>query len=102
MDEICTNIAIMQNGQLTYNNEIESCFIFKTANISKQVFEVLSKEFSLSLNEDGTTLNAKISKEQVPLLISALTLHNISIFEVNASNVKRIVQEQLHLEGVQK
>ena len=39
MDEICTNIAILQNGQLIYDNEIESSYIFKIANISRQVLE---------------------------------------------------------------
>lgn len=102
MDEICTNIAIMQNGQLTYNNEIETCYIFKIAKTSRQALEMLSSDFCLSVNELGTTLTARITKEQVPLLISALTSHDISIFEVTASNVKRIVQEQLHLEEEQK
>ena len=102
MDEICTNIAIMQNGQLTYDNEIESSYIFKIANISRQVLEMLASDFSLSVDKLGTTLTAQITKEQVPLLISALTLHDISIFEVTACNVKRIVQEQLHLEEVRK
>ena len=102
MDEICTNIAILQNGQLIYDNEIESSYIFKIANISRQVLEMLASDFSLSVDKLGTTLTAQITKEQVPLLISALTSHDISIFEVTACNVKRIVQEQLHLEEVRK
>ncbi|MDD5936358.1 MAG: ABC transporter ATP-binding protein [Clostridiales bacterium] len=97
MDEICTNIAIMQNGVLTYNNEIETCYVFKIAEISPQVLDMLSNDFYLSVDELGTTLTAKITKEQVPQLISSLTTHSISIFEVTASNVKRIVQEHLHL-----
>lgn len=100
MDDICTNIAIMQSGQLTYNNKIESCYIFKVSAISRQVLQMLSNDFQVSADESGTTLTAKISKEQVPQLISALNLNNISIFEVAASNVKNIVQEQLHFEEV--
>ena len=95
-------IAILQNGQLIYDNEIESSYIFKIANISRQVLEMLASDFSLSVDKLGTTLTAQITKEQVPLLISALTSHDISIFEVTACNVKRIVQEQLHLEEVRK
>ena len=77
-------------------------YIFKIANISRQVLEMLASDFSLSVDKLGTTLTAQITKEQVPLLISALTSHDISIFEVTACNVKRIVQEQLHLEEVRK
>lgn len=102
MDEICTNVAIIQNGRLTYNNEIESCYIFRIAKIPEQVLNRLSNDFQFSVDELGTTITAKISREEVPILISALTVNNISIFEVTASNVKRIVQEQLHLEEVQK
>lgn len=97
MDEICTNVAIIQNGRLTYNNEIESCYIFRVGKISEQIFSKLSNNFQLSLDELRTTITAQISREQVPTLISALNMNNISIYEVTASNVKRIVQEQLHL-----
>lgn len=102
MEEICTNVAIIQNGRLIYNDEIESCYIFRVAKVSEQVFNKLSNDFRLSVDELGTTITAKISREQVPILISALNMNNISIFEVTVSNVKRIVQEQLHLEEVQK
>lgn len=102
MDEICANIAIMENGRLTYNNEIESCYIIKTSVVTSEIIQKLSADFQISTDELGTTLIARISKEQVPLLVSALSSRNISVFEVVASNVKNIVQDQLHFEGVQE
>lgn len=102
MDEICTNIAIMENGRLTYNNEIESCYIIKTSGVTNQLLKILSSDFQITSDELGTTLTAKIAKEEVPKLISILSSQNISVFEVTVSNVKNIVQEQLHFEGVQK
>lgn len=103
MDEVCTNIAIMENGRLAYNNEIESCYIIKTSPVSSQIMKELSVDYSITADENGTTLTAKIDKEMIPKLVTALGLQSISVFEVVASNVKNIVQEQLHLEtGVQK
>lgn len=97
MDEICTNIAIMEHGQLTYNNEIESLYIIRTSAIPMAVFQKLSSDFQIALDETGTITTAKIKREQVPQLILALTLQKIAIYEITASNVKNIVQEQLHL-----
>lgn len=102
MDEICTNIAIMQDGRLIYNHEMESCYMIRIDGISSQVLEMISNDFPLSVDEFGTTLTAKIHKEQVPQLISALSSHSISIYEVTASNVKHIVQKQLHFGEVRK
>jgi ABC-2 type transport system ATP-binding protein len=102
MDEICTNIVIMENGHLTYNNEIESCYMIKISAITEQLLQVLSSDFQISADEIGTTLTARISEEQVPKLISVLNSNGISIFEVKASNVKNIVHEQLRFKGVQK
>ena len=98
MDEVCTNIAIMENGRLTYNNEIESCYIIKTSPISSQILKALSVDYQITADELSTTLTAKIDKEQIPKLLTALNLQNISVFEVTASNVKNIVQEKLHFE----
>ena len=102
MDEICTNIAIMENGRLTYDNEIESYYMIKTSTITNQILRSLSVRFQLSVDKLRTTLTAKIGKEQVPELILALSSQGISVFEVTASKVKNIVQEQLHFEGVRE
>lgn len=98
MDEICTNIAIMDKGRLTYNNSIESYYVIKTSPIPENVLKKISGKFDFSIDSGATTITARISKENVPQLISVLTLHEISIFEVIASNIKGIVQEQLHIE----
>jgi ABC-2 type transport system ATP-binding protein len=102
MDEICTNIIIMENGRLTYNNEIESCYMIRISAITEQLLQLISSDFQVSADEIRTTLTARISAEQVPRLISVLSSQGISIFEVKASNVKNIVQEQLHFKEVQE
>lgn len=103
MDEICTNIAIMESGRITYNDVIESCYIIKTSFVSNQSFKTLTVEYPVVVDDFGTTLTAKISREQVPKLISALNLQKVDIYEVTASNVKSIVDEHLHLtKGVQQ
>lgn len=96
MDEICTNIAIMENGQLIYNNEIESCYIINTTPISKQLLENRLAEYKIVSDEFGTSHTVKIAKEQVPELIAILVSQKIGVYKVEASNVKNIVQEQLH------
>ena len=98
MDDICTNIAIMDKGRLTYSNTIENCYVIKTSPIAESVLQELSDKFDFSIDSEATTIIAHISKEKVPQLINILTLHKISVFEVTASNVKGIVQEQLHIE----
>ena len=42
MDDICTNIAIMDKGQLTYSNTIENCYVIKTSPIAESVLQELS------------------------------------------------------------
>lgn len=101
MDEICTNIAIVQNGCLTYNKEIESCYIVRTGQIASQVLALLSNDFSFTVNEERTALTVKINREQVPQLLRALETYHIDVYEIAASNVKGIVQEQLQLREVQ-
>lgn len=101
MDEICTNIAIVQNGCLTYNKEIENCYIVRTGQIASQVLALLSNDFSFTVNEERTALTVKINREQVPQLLRALETYHIDVYEIAASNVKGIVQEQLQLREVQ-
>lgn len=98
MNEICTNIAIMENGRLTYDNEIESCYLIKTSEIPDHLIQELAFKFRLSVDTSGTTIAAKITKEQVPQLVAVLSAMNISIFEISTSNIKNIVQRQLHFE----
>jgi ABC-2 type transport system ATP-binding protein len=96
MDEICTNIAIMENGRFIYNNEIESCYIINTTPISNRLLETHLSEYEIVSDEFGTTHTVKISKEKVPDLIAAFVSQKIGIYKVEASNVKNIVQKQLN------
>ena len=101
MDEICTDIAIMERGKLTYDNKIESSYIIKTSKISDMVLQELSRIFQIASDDSGTTLTVNTSREQIPRLISELAARHIDIFEVSAANVNNIVQEQLHIkEGI--
>ncbi len=96
MDEICTDIAIMEHGRLVFNNTIESCYLVKTSVVTNKMLQSLSMEFRISADTAGTTLTAKIPKEEVPNLLQALMAQNINVYEVAAANVRNIIQEQLH------
>lgn len=99
MDEICTNIAILEKGNLIYSRELEGSYVIKTEPIPRRIYEVLAKKYSLSGNENRTVLHAKTDKTGVSELVKALAADSIGIFEVSSSNVKTIVQEQLHIRG---
>lgn len=103
MDEICTNVAILEKGRLTYNHELTNCYIVKTSPIEKDVMQTLTANDSFYGNENGTTLTVQMDKEQVPELIEKLIGMNIKIYEVTVSNVKNLVKEKLNIgEEVQR
>lgn len=99
MDEICTNIAILEKGNLIYSRELEGSYVIKTEPIPACTFEVLTKKYPLAGNENRTVLHVKTDKNGVSELIKELAADSIGIFEVSSSNVKTIVQEQLHIGG---
>lgn len=99
MDEICTNIAIVEKGNLVYSRELEESFVIKTAPIPSYKFEALSQKYLLTGNEDRTLLHVKTDKTGISELVKALTADSIAVFEVSSSNVKTIVQEQMHIRG---
>lgn len=97
MDEICTNVAIMEKGRLTYDNKLTSSYIFETSPIAKEVLLTLGKTYSISSDSAGTSLTVQIEKEQVPELIYSLNNFHVRIYEVAASNVKNLVQHKLNI-----
>ena len=99
MDEICTNIAILEKGNLIYSRELEGSYMIKTEPIPRRIYEVLVQKYSLACNENRTILNVKTDKNGVSELVKALAIDSIGIFEVSSSNVKTIVQEQMHIGG---
>lgn len=99
MDEICTNIAILEKGNLIYSRELGGGYVIKTEPIPQHTYEVLSNKYSLVGNENRTVLHVKTDKNGVSELVKALAADSIGIFEVSSSNVKTIVQEQLHIGG---
>lgn len=97
MDEICTGIAIMDKGRLTYENEITSCYVLKTSPVSREMLEKLNKSYKITADDNGTTLTAEIDKDAVPELLKTLGSMNISVYEAAASNVKNLVQKEMHI-----
>ncbi|HKM34248.1 MAG TPA: ABC transporter ATP-binding protein [Lachnospiraceae bacterium] len=97
MDEICTNIAILEKGRLTYNHELTNYYIVKTSPIAKDVLQTLTANHSIYANEDGTTITVQMEKEQVPEFIEKLSGMHIKIYEVTVSNMKNLVKEKLHI-----
>lgn len=103
MDEICTSVAIMEKGKLTYDNKLVSCYVFSTSPVKKGTLQALSEAYTLSSDAAGTTLTVQIEKELVPELVDRLNSLHVRIYEVAASNVKNLVQHELHIgEGVQR
>ncbi len=99
MDEICTNIAILEKGNLIFSSELEGSYVIKTEPIPMRKYEILAKKYSLVGNENRTVLHVKTGGKGVSDLVNELAVDSIRIFEVSSSNVKTIVQEQLQIRG---
>ena len=103
MDEICTNVAILEKGRMTYVNKLTTSYVFKTSPIAREVIQVLAETYPISADTMGMTLIAQIEKEQVPELIVRLNDFQVRIYEVTTSGVKNLVQHELSIgEGVQQ
>lgn len=97
MDTVCTNITIMENGKLIYNQELESCYIVKTSPIEDEVLQSLAAQYVLNASDDRMTVHVKTDKNGVADLIKILTFNSVDVFEVSLSKVKNVIREQLHL-----
>lgn len=97
MDDICTNVAIMESGRLIYDRQLESSYIIETSIVPDKLFTQLAQKFSLSSNQERTLIHAKTDREGVAALIGALTANSVLVYETVHSNVKDVVQEQLHM-----
>ena len=97
MDDICTNVAIMESGRLIYDRQLESSYIIETSIVPDKLFTQLAQKFSLSSNQERTLIHAKTDREGVAALIWALTANSVLVYEAVHSNVKDVVQEQLHM-----
>jgi ABC-2 type transport system ATP-binding protein len=97
MDEICTNIAILEKGKLVYSRELEGSFVIRTEPIPLSTYTGLAEKYCLTGNDDRTILHVKTDPSGVSELVKALAACGVSIFEVSSANVKSIVHEQLHI-----
>lgn len=97
MDAACTNVAIMENGKLIYNQKLESSYIMKISPIEDEMFQRLTTQYDLSASDDRMTIHVKTDKNGVADLIKTLTFNSIDVFEVSLSKVKNVIYEQLHM-----
>ncbi|WP_303870989.1 ABC transporter ATP-binding protein [Acetobacterium wieringae] len=97
MDDICTDIAIMERGMLIYNQKLESSYIVSTSPVGDVLIEHLEKKYSLKVSNKRTTLHIKTDKKGVAELVKVLTVNSVDVYEISPTNVKGIVQEHLYL-----
>lgn len=97
LDEICTNIAIMEDGHLIYNQELENSYILSTSALTDGTLALLLQEYSIETNAGHTVLRVRTDKQGIANLIKILVMQSISVYGVSRSNVKNVVQEQLHM-----
>lgn len=97
MNDICTNVAIMESGQLIYDHQLESSYILETSTVPVELFTKLAQNFSISSNQERTLLHVKTDREGVAALIGVLTSNSVLAYEAVHSNVKNVVEEQLHM-----
>lgn len=85
LDEICTNVVVIEEGKLVYSHKVEDSYIVKASPVPWDVLEALKKRYSLQTNEDNTILYVKAGKEIVSELVKELAAHSIGIFEMSDS-----------------
>jgi ABC-type multidrug transport system ATPase subunit len=98
MDNICTNVAIMESGRLIYDRQIENSYVIETSTVPEDLFTKLAQRFSLSSNQERTLLHIKSDREGVAALIGVLASNSVLVYEAVHSNVKNVVEEQLHMD----
>jgi len=69
----------------------------ETSTVPDELFTTLAQKFSLTSNQERTLLHVKTDREGVAALIGALTSSSVLVYEAVHSNVKNVVQEQLHM-----
>jgi ABC-2 type transport system ATP-binding protein len=98
IEDVCTKVAILESGRLTYDQALESCFMIRISPVTGDVMAVLSTDYPVVADASGTTLTAQIEKEKIPNLIADLCAKGIDVFEVSASGVKNLVREKLRFD----
>ena len=99
MDEVCTNVAIMDNGNLVYDRAIEESYIIKTNPLSDSLLSAVQSRYDLACSADRSVLTVKTDKAGISGFIKYLVSLSVDILEVSGSNVKHIVQEQMNGKG---
>jgi ABC-type multidrug transport system ATPase subunit len=97
MNEICTNVAIIDKGRLTYSRRLEDSFVMKVSPVPADVLAALQRRYSFRANEDYTVLTVNAGKDTVSELVRELNAHSVAIFEVSVFDLKNVVQQQMNL-----
>lgn len=100
MDDICTNVTIMEGGNLIFNGELENSYIIVTSPLSEEVLISLKRNYPVKIDSGHTTIHLDTDKKGVASFVKALALQGIDVYEVTRSNVKNVVQQQLNMEVV--
>ena len=95
MNEICTNVAILERGKLSYDHRLEESYVVTTSPVPLNVVNVLMKRYPLQMDNDNTTLYVSADKNTVSALIKELAAYDINVFEVSAFDVKSVVKRQM-------
>jgi ABC-2 type transport system ATP-binding protein len=99
MDEVCTNVAIMEGGYLVYDRAIEESYIIKTNPLSETLLSRVQSRYDLACSADRSVLILKTDQAGISDFIKYLVSLSVDILEVSCSNVKHIVQEQMNGKG---
>lgn len=98
MDDLCTNIAIMEKGSITYHKELESSYIIKTTPLNQETYRIIAERYPVVSDINYSVHTVKIEEEQVPTLIAVLVAQQVGIYEVTATKIRNLVQRQMKQE----
>ncbi len=98
MEDICTNVAIMEKGRLIYDRQLESCLIIKTSVLTNQIVEELKIKYQAEIEEDAQSILVRADENLVANIIKELTQAGISVLGVKESGIRNIVNKNIRKE----
>jgi ABC-type multidrug transport system ATPase subunit len=99
MDDVCTNVAIMENGRLVYDRMIEESYIIKTSPLTDTALSAIRSGYDIGLSADRSVMTLKTDPAGVSDFIKFLVSLSVDIRGVTGSNVHHIVQQQMNGKG---
>ena len=94
MELMCDRIAVIQNGKLIDVRDMDgqTSTVYSIEATPLHVLERLLMNEGIGMTVKGETIEAVITKEQVPAIIKATVEHDVSIF--NVSPVQKTLEDQ--------